>query len=177
MTDVLSSFFPESLLDKVPSCCGGVKLPFQGMDISLHYAIPKSISLSGFQLDVTLNVTNPNQTTLCTTGFSYKVAQKDGTVFAEGSMDEGLTLPGLETTQVVVPVNCSYGGVGSIGKSLLMGGSIDFVMSGETHYKIPMTETVYTLPYSVEGSFAPTAASKEEKNDTTTTTTEEEAFA
>lgn len=162
MTDVLSSILPESLFDSVP-CCGG-SLPIEGMDIKLKYAVPKGISLTGFNLNVTLDVTNPNKTTLCTTGFSYKVAQKgeNGAVFAEGSMDEGMTLPGGETTQVVVPVSCSYGGVGSLGKSLLVGGNVDFVMSGETHYKIPMTETAYTLPYQVEGSFGGKA---EEEND------------
>lgn len=162
MTDVLSSFLPESFLDSVP-CCGG-SLPLKGMDIKLKYAVPKGIGLSGFNLDVALEITNPNKAPLSTTGFSYRVAQnkEDGVVFAEGSMDEGITLPAGETTQVVVPVQCSYGGVGSLGKSLLMGGNIDFVMSGDTDYKIPMTETAYKLPYRVAGSFAPTAKKTEE---------------
>jgi LEA14-like dessication related protein len=162
MADVLSSFLPEILFDSVPCC--GVASPFQGVQIHLQSARPKAITMSGFKVDVTLNIHNPNRTALCTTGFTYKVAQKgeNGAVFAEGTMDEGITLPRGETTQVVVPVSCSYGGVGSLGKSLVMGGTIEFVMSGETQYKIPMTETTYTLPYQVEGSFAPKGETKQE---------------
>ena len=163
-TDILASILSESLLDGVP-CCGGSPA-VQGLDIQLKYAIPRGITLSGFKLDVTLDVTNPNATSIHTTGFSYKIAQKntedgtEGAVFAEGSLDDGISLPGGATTQVVVPVSCSFGGVGSVGKGLWKGGgSIDFVMSGETHYKIPMTETMYTLPYHVEGQFSPTGAS------------------
>lgn len=119
--------------------------------------------MSGFKLDVTLDVTNPNSTTISTTGFTYKVTKKpEGAVFAEGSLDEGITIPGGETTQVVIPVSCSFGGVGSMGKDLLMGQKIAFVLSGETHYKIPMTETAYTLPYQVEGEFSPKVGSSEE---------------
>ena len=86
----------------------------------------------------------------------------EGAIFAEGSLDEGTTIPGGETTQVVIPVSCSFSGVGSMGKDILLGEKIAFVLSGETNYKIPMTETAYALPYQVEGEFSPTAKSSEE---------------
>ena len=127
--------------------------------------------MSGFKLDVTLEITNPNSTTIRTTGFTYKVKQKgdvveaegnadEGPLLAEGSMDDGIVIQGNDTSLVVIPICCSYGGVGSLGKSLLMGGRDkinNFVMSGETFYTIPMTETTYTLPYRVNGQFSPSS--------------------
>ena len=165
-TEILASYLPESFLQGVPCCGGGWSSPTtmqKGLDIQLRHAIPRGITLSGFLLDVGLDITNPTTTTISTTGFTYQVALKKDdeaingavAVIAEGSLEEGITVPGGETTQVVLPMNCSFGGVGSLGKDLLLGKHIAFVLSGETQYEIPMTETTYTLPYQVEGAFSP----------------------
>jgi len=170
----LSAIFPDTFNDGLSlfslPWCGCAPPPFQRLGIKLKRAVPCGISMSGFKLDVTLEITNPYMTTLRTTGFSYKIAEKlsgdidedDGfvVVLAEGSMEDGIEIAGDGTREVVI--SCSYGGLGSLGKCLLMGHALDFVMSGEAQYKIPMTETACTIPYQVEGQLATTTSSKTE---------------
>lgn len=168
----------------VLSCCcfgrGGdaSSTEFLGLDIKFKRAIPCGtlITSSGLKLKVILDVTNSNCINLRTTGFTYKLANrrkregKDGAgsstigpVFAEGSIDGGIDLPKDQTTELVVPVTCSYSGVGSLGKNMVTQNEIKFTMSGKIHYKVPMTGTSRSLPYRTKGTFSVLSSPSKDK--------------
>src|SRR4051812_4894517 len=87
------------------------KVSFQEMRLN-------GLGLTGGSIDVVLNVDNPNGYRLDATRMTYKLFI-DTIPFGEGTVDQHLTVEEKSQTQVRIPVNFTYGGIGSAGKALI----------------------------------------------------------
>ena len=116
-----------------------------------------SLGLRGGVIDVELGVYNPNDFPVRTDGLTYDLDFQDpgGEAwldFADGRVDERLRVLSGDTVSVVVPVEFSYGALGSAIRGLLDRGSFEYRVSGVVAVEEPM---VRDIRYRHSGTVTP----------------------
>ena len=135
------------------SACGGMgKQMFAQPDVTVKDVKVTGLGLAGGSVDVVLNVHNPNNFRLDATRVTYNLLV-DTVSFATGSLDSRTTMNEKSDTEVRIPVNFTYSGIGSAGKQLLAMGSVPYRVTGDIVVGTVLGN--YTVPYDKSGRFSP----------------------
>lgn len=116
-----------------------------------------SLGFRGGVIDVELGVHNPNDFPVRADGLTYDLDfhdpdGDDWLDFAEGRVDERLRVLSGDTASVVVPVEFSYGALGSAIRGLLDRGAFEYRVSGVVAVEEPV---VRDIRYRHSGTVTP----------------------
>jgi len=135
------------------------KAAFKEPVVTLKQVQVRGLGLTGGSLDVTLAVQNPNHYRLDATRLTYKVAMAgDSITVASGAMDKLFTVQDGATSDVTIPVDFTYAGLGAAGRSLLNTGAVAYHVLGDVTVGSPVGN--FTVPYSTTGRFTTTGAAR-----------------
>jgi LEA14-like dessication related protein len=98
-----------------------------------------------------LNVANPNGYRLDATRMTYRLFI-DSIPFGEGTVDQRITVDEKAETQVRIPVNFTYTGVGAAGRALLNTGTVNYRVLGDLSVGTPIGN--FTRPYDMRGRYS-----------------------
>jgi LEA14-like dessication related protein len=124
---------------------------FQEPVVTLQDVKLVGVGITGGQVDVLLNVQNPNEFRLDATKLTYNVFVGDSIQFATGVVDSRFTVEGKKTQQVRVPINFTYAGIGAAGRQLIQSGAVDYRVGGEVSVGTPVGS--FNVPYRATGRF------------------------
>jgi LEA14-like dessication related protein len=133
------------------ACSALGKQAFKQPKVSLQDVRVTGLGITGGQLDVLLNVENPNEYRLDATRMTYNVVVGDSVQFATGTVDNRFTVDGGKQQQVHIPVNFTYSGVGAAGRQLIQSGAVNYKVLGDVTVGTPVGN--FTFPYSSTGRF------------------------
>lgn len=109
------------------------------------------LGLTGGQLEVLLNVYNPNGYTLNAAGMNYRL-YADSVQLGGGSIDERFSVRGRDSSVVRIPVSFNYAGLGSAGRALLSRGVLNYRVLGDLTVATPVGN--FTRPFDRVGQFS-----------------------
>jgi LEA14-like dessication related protein len=109
------------------------------------------LGLTGGNLDVVLNVYNPNGYRLDATRLNYRI-QVDSTPLANGTLDNQFTVQNKDSTQVHIPVTFSWNGLGAGARQIFNTGAVNYRVLGDVTVGSPVGN--YTIPFSQTGRFS-----------------------
>jgi LEA14-like dessication related protein len=110
------------------------------------------LGLQGGNLDVVLNVYNPNGYKLEATRLTYNLMLGDNTPVGTGAIDERFQVQKGDSTTVRLPVAFTFAGLGAAGRQLLQSGSVNYRVTGDVTVNTPLGN--FTRPYSGRGTFS-----------------------
>lgn len=135
------------------------KSAFQQPVVHLRDVRVRGLGITGGQLDVLLNVYNPNHYRLDATRLTYDVQLGDSnaTDVANGVLDSQFTVQDNDSTVVTIPVSFTYAGIGAAGRQIMNTGAADYKVSGNV--TVGTVVGNFTVPYSSTGRFTMTGVS------------------
>ena len=143
----------------VTACSALGRAAFKEPVVTLKQVQLKGVGLTGGSLDVTLSVQNPNHYRLDATRLTYRVAMaEDSITIASGALDRTFTVQDGETSDVTIPVDFTYSGLGAAGRSLLNTGAVNYHVLGDVTVGSPVGN--FTVPYSTRGRFTTTGSAR-----------------
>lgn len=119
--------------------------------VSVHVS---SLGLTGGSVQVRLNVYNPNTFALDAKGLSYNVelaqdsSDENWISLAEGTFDQTVRVRAADSTQVDIPVEFTYKGLGGAFRALMQRGTFDYRIHGDVNVQTPIRARI---PYSHKG--------------------------
>lgn len=116
---------------------GCAAVQFQAPTTQLVAVEVTGLSLEGGALRLLLDVHNPNAYQLRTTRVALGV-DLEGTHFGDVAVTEDVVLPAGQTTQVRIPLNFSWTGVGTGARSLLGRGAVRYAIDGQLTLGTPL---------------------------------------
>jgi LEA14-like dessication related protein len=140
-------------------CSALGRAAFQNPVVHLRSVAVRGLGLTGGALDVKLSVYNPNHYRLDATKLNYKVnLAGDNVTVASGTLDNRFTVQDNDSSEVTIPVNFSYAGLGAAGQTLLNNGTVDYHVLGDVTVGSPVGS--FTVPYSSTGRFTTTGLAR-----------------
>jgi len=140
-------------------CSALGRAAFQNPVVHLRSVAVRGLGLTGGSLDVKLSVYNPNHYRLDATKLNYKVnLAGDNVTVASGTLDSRFTVQDNDSSEVTIPVNFSYAGLGAAGQTLLNNGTVDYHVLGDVTVGSPVGS--FTVPYSSTGRFTTTGLAR-----------------
>lgn len=119
--------------------------------VSLKDVRVVSAGLNGGNLDVVLNVYNPNGYRLDATRLTYRV-QVDSTPLANGIMDSRFTVQDKDSTTVRIPVSFTWSGLGAGVRQIIGTGAVNYRVTGDVTVGTPVGN--FTVPFSQTGRYS-----------------------
>jgi LEA14-like dessication related protein len=119
--------------------------------VSLKDVSVRRVGLSGGSVDIVLSVYNPNGYRLNATRMTYKL-MVDTVPFGSGALDSNFTVQKDDSTRVTLPLDFTWGGVGTLGRQLLSTGTVGYRVTGDITVGSPVGN--FTLPYDRTGRFS-----------------------
>ena len=110
------------------------------------------LGVTGGSLDVVLNIYNPNGFKLEATQLTYNLVM-DSVHIADGVLDSDFVVQSGDSSEVVIPVNFTYSGLGRAGSELLRSGTVNYRVRGDVTVGTPLGN--FTRPYDQTGRFSP----------------------
>ena len=135
----------------VAGCSALGKQAFQQPIVHLQDVKVNGVGLTGGNLDVKLNVYNPNGFRLDATRLTYGVQIGNEVQLATGALDSRFTVQSGDSTTVTIPVSFTYAGIGAAGRQLLNTGGVDYKVTGDVTVGTVVGNV--TVPYSATGRF------------------------
>jgi LEA14-like dessication related protein len=132
-------FLFVSALALLPTACA--QLQFQAPTTQLVAVEVAGLGLEGGALRLLLDVHNPNAFALRTLRIAFGI-DLDSTHFGDVALTEEVALPAGQTTQVRIPLNFSWTGVGIGARSLLGRGAVRYDLDGQLTLGTPLGEKV-----------------------------------
>ncbi len=119
----------------------------------------RGVGVTGGQLDVQLNVYNPNHYRLDATKLTYTVSMAGDSVrIADGVLDNRFTVNEGDSSTVTIPVSFTYAGLGAAGRSLLNTGAVNYHVLGSVTVGSPVGS--FNVPFTTTGRFTATGVSR-----------------
>ena len=115
----------------------GQALRFQEPDIKLQEIQVTGLGLTGGTLDLALDVFNPNDYRLRTTRLELGIDLED-VHFGDALLETPLELPSQQHSQVTVPVQFEWAGVGAGARALLSRQAVRFGLTGVATLSTPI---------------------------------------
>ncbi len=112
----------------------------------------RSLGVSGGNIEVVLNVYNPNGFRLDATQLTYNV-YADSVLLGQGLIDERFTVQSRDSTRVSLPISFNFAGLGAAGRQIWERGSVDYRVRGDVRVGTPAGQ--FTVPYDRRGQFSP----------------------
>jgi LEA14-like dessication related protein len=127
------------------------KQAFKEPVVTLQDVRIAGLGVSGGNLDVMLNVYNPNGYRLDATRLNYRLLV-DSTQVATGVVDSRFTVQDNDSTTVRIPVSFSFSGVGAAGRSIWNTGAVNYRVTGDI--TVGTVVGNFTVPFSQTGRFS-----------------------
>jgi LEA14-like dessication related protein len=109
------------------------------------------LGLNGGSMDIVLNVYNPNGYRLDATRLTYRLFV-DTIPFGTGATDSNFSVAKGDSTQVRLPLNFSWAGVGQAGRQLLNTGTVNYRVAGDL--TVGSAVGTMKIPYDRTGRFS-----------------------
>jgi LEA14-like dessication related protein len=109
------------------------------------------LGLAGGDLDIMLNVYNPNRFKLDATRLTYRL-MVDSVQFGTGAIDQRFVVQEGDSTTVTLPLKFNYAGLGGAARQLLSSGSVNYRVMGDVTVSTPLGN--FTRPYDRTGRFS-----------------------
>lgn len=132
-------------------CASLARATFKDPLVTFKDARITSLGVTGGSLEVVLDVYNPNQYRLEGTKVTYKVIV-DSTEFGEGEYTTRFGVDEGQTSEVRLPLNFTYRGIGAAGRALSQMGSVRYRVLGDFTVATPIG--TFTRPYDQTGRFS-----------------------
>jgi LEA14-like dessication related protein len=146
-------------LSVAAACATLGKAAFQNPVVNLRSVSVRGLGLTGGSLDVKLSVYNPNHFRLDATRLNYKVnLAGDSVTVASGTLDSKFTVTDNDSTEVVIPVDFTYAGIGAAGRSILNTGAVSYHVLGDVVVGSMLGN--FTVPFSTTGRFTTTGIAR-----------------
>lgn len=140
-------------------CAALGKAAFQNPVVNLRSVAVRGLGLTGGSLDVKLSVYNPNHFRLDATRLNYKVnLAGDSVTVASGTLDSKFTVTDSDSTEVIIPVDFTYAGIGAAGRSILNTGAVNYHVLGDV--TVGSMVGNFTVPFSTTGRFTTTGIAR-----------------
>jgi LEA14-like dessication related protein len=130
------------------ACASLGRAVFKEPVVTFKDALITGLGISGGTLEVRLGIYNPNSFRLDGTGITYRIAV-DSVPFGNGSLSDQFSVQQGDSTEVRLPLQFSYAGVGQAGRQLIQTGTVNYTVSGEITVGTPLGS--FTRPYSGRG--------------------------
>ena len=118
--------------------------------VSLTDVQVASLGLMGGNLNVKLNVYNPNGYRLDATKLTYRLLV-DSTQLGNGVVDSRFTVQDKDSTTVTIPVQFNWAGLGARVRSIFNTGAVNYRVSGDVTVGTPVGN--FTIPFSQTGRY------------------------
>jgi LEA14-like dessication related protein len=125
--------------------------------VTLKNVWVRGVGLSGGSLDIVMNVYNPNGYRLDAARMTYKL-MVDTVPLGSGALDSNFRVQKKDSTQVTLPLDFTWGGVGMLGRQLLSTGTVNYRVTGDITVASPVGN--FTLPYDRTGRFSTMVGSR-----------------
>lgn len=143
----------------VAGCSMLGKAAFKDPVVKLKDVRLRGLGIAGGQLDVDLDVYNPNHYRLDATKLTYTVNMAGDSVHvADGELANQFTVDEGKTTTVTIPVSFTYAGLGAAGRSLLSTGAVNYHVLGTVTVGSPVGS--FNIPFTQTGRFTTTGVSR-----------------
>jgi len=141
------------------ACSALGRQAFKQPVVNLRDVKVRGLGITGGNLDVMLNVYNPNHYRLDATRLTYRVdLAGDSITIASGALDSRFTVQESDSTVVTIPVSFTYAGVGAAGRSILATGAVNYHVMGDV--TVGSAVGNFTVPYSSSGRFTTTGVAR-----------------
>jgi LEA14-like dessication related protein len=138
-----------SLTAVVATACASLGYgSFREPVVTYKDSVITGLGISGGSLEVVLNIYNPNSFRLDGTALTYQISV-DSVPFGSGTLSDRFVVQDKDSTQVRVPLQFTYAGVGQAGRQLIQMGSVQYTISGQITVGTPLGS--FTRPYSGKG--------------------------
>jgi LEA14-like dessication related protein len=119
--------------------------------VTLKNVSVRELGLTGGSLDIVMNVYNPNAYRLDGTRLTYKL-MVDTVPFGSGAIDSSFRVQKNDSTQLTLPLNFAWSGVGALGRQLLSSGTVNYRVLGDITVGTAVGN--FTVPYDRSGRFS-----------------------
>jgi LEA14-like dessication related protein len=119
----------------LPTACA--QLRFEPPTTQLVAVQVAGLGLEGGALRLLLDVHNPNTYALRTTRVAVGI-DLEGTHFGDVALTQDVALPAGQTTQVRIPVDFTWAGIGAGARSLLGRGAVRYAIEGQLTVATPL---------------------------------------
>jgi LEA14-like dessication related protein len=109
------------------------------------------LGVSGGDLDVLLNVYNPNNFALKATRLTYKLLV-DSVPVGDGALADKFEVPKKDSSTVRIPISFNFAGLGSAGRDIINRGTVNYRVMGDVTVDTPIGN--FTRPYDRTGKFS-----------------------
>jgi LEA14-like dessication related protein len=135
----------------ITGCATMGRQAFQQPVVSLRDVRVVGVGVTGGNVDVVLNVYNPNGYRLDATRLTYRV-QVDSTQLGTGVLDSRFTVQDKDSTVVRIPVQFTFGGLGAAGRSIWNTGAVNYTVTGDV--TVGTVVGNFTVPFTQTGRFS-----------------------
>jgi LEA14-like dessication related protein len=118
------------------AACTSLGLSFKEPDIQLDHAVVRGIDLTGGNLDLVVNVQNPNNFTLHGTKLQLGL-DVEGSHLGDLTYDSDFAVSQNGTTTLTLPLRFGWSGVGSAARAALSYGDLPYQMKGQLTLALP----------------------------------------
>lgn len=137
-------------------CASLGRAVFQEPVVTFRAVQVRGLGLTGGEMDVVLNVYNPNRFRLDGTRLTYRLFV-DSVSVGEGQLADQFAVQSGDSTEVRLPVRFTYNGIGAAGRQLLQTGAVNYRVAGDLTVGTPLGD--FTRPYDRTGRFNSLGAS------------------
>ena len=116
------------------SCATAAKAIFTQPDVTFRGVGLRSLGLDGAEMDVLLNIYNPNAYSLGASALRYRLLV-DSVEIGAGALDSGFSVRERDSMIVHLPVRVGFRAVQAIGPRLLRGGEVPYRLIGDVSLK------------------------------------------
>ena len=125
---------------------------FQEPIVNFKNVSVRGLGLTGGTMDVYLSVYNPNGFRLDATRLTYDLIVGENTRVGTGALDSRFTVQDNDSTEVRIPIDFTYSGIGSAARQMMQSGSVPYTVRGDVTVATPLGN--FTRPYSGSGRFS-----------------------
>jgi LEA14-like dessication related protein len=133
------------------ACTGLARQAFQNPIVNLKDVRVMSLGTTGGNLEVHLNVYNPNGYRLDASQLRYNVFVGDSVRMANGTFEPRASVQAGDSTIVKIPVGFTYVGLGTAASQLLRTGAVTYRVNGDVTVNSVVGN--FTVPFSTSGQY------------------------
>ena len=133
------------------ACAGLARQAFQNPVVNLRDVRVQSLGTTGGNLEVHLNVYNPNNYRLDASQLRYNLFVGDSVRMANGTVEPRTSVQAGDSTIVKIPVAFTYLGLGAAGSQLLRTGAVNYKVTGD--FTVNSVVGNFTVPFSTTGQY------------------------
>ena len=125
---------------------------FQEPIVNFKNVSVRGLGLTGGTMDVYLSVYNPNGFRLDATRLTYDLIVGESTRVGTGALDSRFTVQDRDSTEVRIPIDFTYSGIGAAARQMMQSGSVPYTVRGDVTVATPLGN--FTRPYTGSGRFS-----------------------